>query len=202
MPVLPAESIKREVVRKSIHASGIIVVILVNINYFLTFFALVTVTLLYIISEALRLKQIKLPIFHNLIRFAARGDVTKQVAGGPLTLSLGILLTLALFPYQIASFAIIALTLGDGVAALIGRIYGRVRPYFLLGKSIEGSLACFGVVFTASFMLAHYYQLAGSLVLALGIALTATMVEVLPLKTYDNLAIPIFVACFVTLTLA
>ncbi|MCL2519683.1 MAG: phosphatidate cytidylyltransferase [Spirochaetaceae bacterium] len=197
--------IKQEVVRKAIHISGIVTVILANINYELTFIALSGVTLLYIVSEAMRLKNIPVPLIHYVTKLAGRGDMTNQIAAGPITLSMGILLTLAIFPYQIASLAIVALTLGDGFASLIGRPFGVRRPRFLLGKSLEGSLACFLVVLIASFLLASYYGLSflPALPLALVIALTTTVVEVMPLKSFDNLAIPLAVGgiTFLFLTL-
>jgi dolichol kinase len=65
----------------------------------------------------------------------------------------------------------------------------------MMGKSIEGSLACFGaVLFTA-------YRVSLSFRVALLAALTATLVEALPLEDYDNIAIPITVGFMVQIAI-
>jgi dolichol kinase len=68
-----------------------------------------------------------------------------------------------------------------------------MRPAFLLGKSIEGSLACFlAVLFTA-------YQVSSSYRIALFAAITATLAEALPLEDFDNIALPLAVGFVVQL---
>jgi dolichol kinase len=104
---------------------------------------------------------------------------------GPVTLGLGALLALLLYPSPAASIAIYALAFGDGWASLIGKLFGRRRPAFMLGKSIEGSLACFAAVYMSA------YWVSRSMRTAFFAALTATLVEALPLDDYDNIAIPI-----------
>jgi dolichol kinase len=59
----------------------------------------------------------------------------------------------------------------------------------MLGKSLEGSGACFLATFTAAFAVSHNLRAA---VLA---AVTVTVVEALPLEDYDNIAIPMMVGC-------
>jgi dolichol kinase len=108
-------------------------------------------------------------------------------------LGLGALLALLLYPSPAASIAIYALAFGDGFASLIGKIFGRCRPDFMLGKSIEGSLACFGAVFVTAYGVSRSFKAA---VIA---AVTATLVEALPLKDYDNIALPISVGFVVQL---
>ena len=53
------------------------------------------------------------------------------------------------------------------------------------GKTIEGSLACFLAVFLSTFCCSK------NLVLSLIIAFCAMMIEVLPLKDFDNVLIPV-----------
>jgi dolichol kinase len=112
---------------------------------------------------------------------------------GPVTLGLGALLALLLYPSPVASIAIYALAFGDGFASLVGKFFGRLRPAFLCGKSIEGSLACFIAVLTASF------QISQNIRISLIAALTAMAVEALPLEDYDNLALPMTVGLAVQL---
>jgi dolichol kinase len=106
---------------------------------------------------------------------------------GPVTLGLGALLALLLYPSPAASIAIYALAFGDGFASLVGKIFGRIRPAFMLGKSVEGSAACFIAVLIAA------YSVSRNIGLAVLAAITATIVEALPLEDYDNIAIPITV---------
>ena len=62
-----------------------------------------------------------------------------------------------------------------------------MRPAFLFGKSIEGSVACFSVVLLSA------YIVSGNLYIALVAAFTAMIIEAMPLEDYDNLAIPVTV---------
>jgi dolichol kinase len=104
---------------------------------------------------------------------------------GPVTLGLGALLALLLYPSPAASIAIYALAFGDGWASLIGKLFGRLRPAFMLGKSVEGSLACFAAVYISA------YGVSRSMRIAFFAALTATLIEALPLDDYDNIVLPI-----------
>jgi len=76
-----------------------------------------------------------------------------------------------------------ALVLGDTAAALVGKTVGRVR---ILGKTLEGSLACFAV----SFLFAWGVVGLPAWVAACG-ALTATLFELLPIPLDDNFRIPL-----------
>jgi dolichol kinase len=55
----------------------------------------------------------------------------------------------------------------------------------MMGKSIEGSTACFIAVLLSAFLVSHNVQA------ALVIALAATTVEAFPLEDYDNIALPL-----------
>jgi len=112
---------------------------------------------------------------------------------GPVTLGLGALLALLLYPSPVAAIAIYALAFGDGFASLIGRFFGRHRPAFLNGKSLEGSFACFTATFIAA------YAVSGNVRIALTAAFTAMLVEALPVQDYDNLVLPVTVGMAVQL---
>jgi dolichol kinase len=104
---------------------------------------------------------------------------------GPVTLGAGALLSLLVFPPVTAAVAVYTLAVGDSVSSLAGKFFGRLRPAFLCGKSVEGSLACFAAVFLCS-------RLAGgSPFAALIAAIAATVAEALPLKDWDNIFIPL-----------
>ncbi len=70
----------------------------------------------------------------------------------------------------------------------MGKIFGRVRLPFTRGKTLTGSLSCFAAVFLSSFCVLHDVKN------ALAIAALAMILEVLPLRDYDNLLIPVAVA--------
>jgi dolichol kinase len=97
-----------------------------------------------------------------------------------------------IFPLPAASIAIYALAFGDGTASLAGKFLGRIRPKFLLGKSLEGSIACFLGTFISAWL---YTIITGNktILTALAAASTAVVTEFLPLKDWDNIIIPLAV---------
>jgi dolichol kinase len=179
--------IATEVVRKSIHFLVALVPSMAAFNRPLTVFALMAGTLGYTWMETLRLAGLRVPLVSSLTRMASRSRDRGRFVMGPVTLGMGALLALLFYPSPAASIAIYALAFGDGFASLVGRLFGVLRPRFLCGKSIEGSLACFVAVFIAA------YRVSSSLRIAFIAAFTATAVEALPLADYDNLALPVTV---------
>jgi dolichol kinase len=102
-----------------------------------------------------------------------------------VTLGLGALLTMLLFPPNIAAAAIYALAFGDSAATIIGKFLGRLRPFFMAGKSIEGSIACFAASFMSGHFVLHDWRP------ALAVGLAAMLVDALPLEDLDNLLLPL-----------
>jgi glycerol-3-phosphate acyltransferase PlsY len=103
---------------------------------------------------------------------------------GSTYLVLAALLAIEIFPRPIAAAALGFTVLGDAVAALAGRAYGRTR---IFGKSLEGSAA--GLA--ACLAWAAYVAAVGALpwpVLVVG-AILASLVELLPIPLDDNLAV-------------
>jgi dolichol kinase len=184
---------RTEIIRKSIHFLIALVPSIAAINRPFTVVLLMIGTLGYTFTEYLRLSGVKVPVISSVTNIASRMRDTGHFVMGPVTLGLGALLALLLYPSPVASIAIYALAFGDGFASLIGKFFGKLRPAFLLGKSIEGSLACFTVV------LASTYAVSGNIRIALAAAFTAMVVEALPLEDYDNLAIPVTVGLAVQL---
>ena len=89
----------------------------------------------------------------------------------------------------------LALTLADAAAALVGLRYGRTRYETMEGrKSLEGSVACFG----AAFLAAHVPLLVltdigrmESLLVGLGFGMLVTLIEAIAWRGLDNLLIPL-----------
>ena len=100
-------------------------------------------------------------------------------------IGLGALLALMLYPERAAFIAIYALAFGDGISSIAGKLFGRREIPFTGGKTFAGSLACFMTVFLAACILY------GNVPVAFCIALTATVLEALPAKDFDNVLIPV-----------
>jgi dolichol kinase len=184
--------VKTEVLRKSIHLLIGLSPLLASINYTATVALLLAGTLGYIQMESLRLAGVRIPLVSSITDLASRSRDQGRFVMGPVTLGLGALLALLMYPSPAAFIAIYALAFGDGFASLVGKLLGSVRPAFLRGKSLEGSLACFTAVLIAAYQVSHSYHI------ALVAAFTATVTEALPLEDYDNLAIPLVVGLVVS----
>jgi len=141
--------------------------------------------LFYTSAESLRFLGFNLPFISSVTASVLRKREYGRFALGPVTLGFGALFALLLFPSRIAAAAIYALAFGDSVPVLIGKFLGRIRPALLLGKSLEGTLAGFAVVFLTSFLVFHEWKTA----LAVGFA--SFLVDILPLGDFDNLLLPL-----------
>jgi dolichol kinase len=93
------------------------------------------------------------------------------------------LLTLALFPLEIAAAAILVLAVADPFASYLGRRFGKRA---LGSGTVEGTLVFLAMAFL---MLALLEELP----VAAGVALLATVVEPIPWRLDDNLTVPIAV---------
>jgi dolichol kinase len=184
---------KAEIVRKALHFLIAIAPSLAAIDRIATIGLLMIGTLGYTVMEYLRLSGVKVPVISSLTSMASRPRDMGRFVMGPVTLGLGALLALMLYPSPAAAIAIYALAFGDGFAGLVGRFFGKTRPAFLLGKSLEGSFACFTAVFISA------YAVSGSMQIAAVAAFSAMVVEALPLEDYDNLVIPVTVGLAVIL---
>ena len=188
--VWAAESLgefKTEILRKSLHFLIGLSPLLAGLNYSATVALLLAGVLGYIKMESLRLAGFSVPLVSFLTGMASRSRDRGRFVLGPVTLGLGALLALLMYPSPAASIAIYALAFGDGFASLIGKLFGRLRPAFLRGKSVEGCAACFFAVLIAAHGVSHDYRI------ALAAALTAMVTEALPLEDYDNLVLPLAV---------
>ena len=183
--------IKTEVVRKSIHFLVALTPGMALVNYPLTVLALMTGVLGYTLMEQMRLAGVQVPLVSTLTCIASRSRDMNRFVLGPVTLGIGALLALLLFPSPAACIGIYALAFGDGFASLVGKMFGKIRPALLLGKSVEGSMACFTAVFISAWLVSRDYTV------SLIAAVTATIVEALPLKDYDNVALPLIVGAVV-----
>jgi dolichol kinase len=189
------EDVKTELIRKAIHFLIALSPLMASVSRPFTVAFLMAGTLFYAAMECFRLSGARIPVVSTLTRMASRSRDQGRFVLGPVTLGLGALLSLLLYPSPASAIAIYALAFGDGFASLIGKFFGRHRPALLKGKSIEGSLACFFAVFFVTHQVTLSYRV------AFIAALTATLTEALPLDDYDNIVLPLSVGFAVQFTL-
>jgi dolichol kinase len=160
-----------------------------------TIYLLATGTIVYAACEQLRMSGRKVPLVSVVTALAARRRDAGKFVLGPITLGLGAMLALVLYPAPAASVAIYALAFGDGLSSLVGKLFGVIRLPFTGGKSLEGSLTCFIAVFFSAF------ALSGRILQSAAVAIVATVTEAAPLKDFDNIILPTVVGAIAWLLL-
>jgi len=182
------DALLKQAFRKSIHFGAALVPLAARFNFSLPVSALALALLAYVYCEYRRLHGETVPIVSRITAIAARKRDEGRFVLGPVTLCLGILLTMLIFPLADAGLCICALAYGDGIASLAGKLFGRRRIPHAAGKTLEGSTACFLAVFLAILLCTR------SPGLAFVLAVVSAAIEMLPLKDYDNLLIPFAIA--------
>jgi len=148
-------SLKLELKRKALHMTGLSVPLIyltlgksVTITFVLTFLVIFLILEPFRLVEGLRdkVKQ-KLGIPKEVAERIEREldgiarEHEKKGLGAHIYFTIAALIVVCLFPREVAIGSIAVATLGDAMAAIIGKSYGRHR--FKNGKSVEGSLAYF-----------------------------------------------------------
>lgn len=194
--------IRKEIFRKSIHILGFIVPF-ISLAFGITVAAafVAGMAAAYSISEYMRLKGRRVPVFTAITRMAMRnndddddssnssnnsdgGEKQNTFVIAPLYLAAGVLLSLLIFPAPFNYVAIAVVTLGDGFASVVGRMYGKTKIPYSRGKSIEGTAAGIICAFAGSLFFA-------SPAMALVAALVGMTIEFIPLRISDNLSVPL-----------
>jgi dolichol kinase len=93
------------------------------------------------------------------------------------------ILAIILFPKDIAIVSILFLIISDTIAAFVGKLFGKIS---IFGKTLEGSIA----FFVASLFIILVYPNINIFQGLIG-AVSATIIEILPIKLDDNLTIPL-----------
>lgn len=177
--------IRTEILRKSIHMMIAIVPTIARYNLSLTLMILASGVVFYTYTEMLRVQGVAVGFVGRVTEAASRKRDRNGFVLGPVTLGLGAMLALMLYPEPAAAIAIYALAFGDGLSGLFGKLFGRVQIPFTGGKTFAGSSACLISVFIIS------YGVSGSAVVAAILSLVATFLEALPSKDFDNLILPV-----------
>ena len=175
----------KEIFRKTIHICSSFVPFFLKIAYWPVIGLLIFAVLFYSVCEFFHYKGYTIPVISKITEVASRKRDENRFVLGPVTLVIGILITALSLPLEFAKVGIFALSFGDGFASLVGKAIGKHVIPGTQGKTIEGSLACFTAVFISTFCCSK------NVFLSFIIAFCAMMIEVLPLKDFDNVLIPI-----------
>ena len=181
-------AIQKELFRKAIHMCAALVPLFLSLWYVPTMILLLLSLIVYSVAESLRYRDVEVPFISAITSVAARKRDENKFVLGPVTLVLGILFTAALFPPIPATVGILSLAFGDGLASLIGKLWGHIKIPFTRGKTVAGSFSCFGAIFIATFCVTKNFEV------ALGCAIAGMIIELIPLKDFDNLLIPVAIA--------
>jgi len=179
-----------EIFRKFIHISSIAIPL---IYFFLikdkivmgTF--LIILTLMSLLIEYARLNRegyVRF-FFHKYLKLVLRSNEMKGNLTGATWMLIGFTSSVIIFDFEISVLALLFLSVGDAVAALVGRALPIGKIW---NKSIFGSLS--GFLFCVLFGLAINNTL--SIQIIIFGAFSGMFIELIPLKINDNFSIPIF----------
>lgn len=180
------DELKTEFFRKSIHMMIAVVPLLASFDRGLALALLGSGAIIYSYTELLRVQGLSVALISGIKELALREKDKNRFAAGPVTLALGAMATLLFYPAEVAKIAIYALAFGDGIASIVGKLFGRTKIPFTGGKSFEGSFACFLAVYISSYAVTN--NVSGSIIMAISVA----AVEAFPLGDFDNFIIPVF----------
>ncbi|MFN3466789.1 MAG: haloacid dehalogenase-like hydrolase [Candidatus Brocadiales bacterium] len=175
--------LQQEVRRKLVHVWAGAVPFLAGIAFFPTIIFLALLAVLYTISEMGRLNGRLVPVLGSITTACIREEERRVFVTGPVTMAIGVIMSLLLFPAHVALVVIWILAFADTASTLVGRAWkGRPLPYNR-SKSMVGSLTFFLVACLCSFPYLPPVS-------ALYVALTSSFLESLPLGD-DNISMPI-----------
>ena len=181
------ENLIAEMLRKSIHLSGLLVVLgyTLILNYYSKGFAdLALIALLLLILEIEHIRIEHKPDFAKVFDPLFRHHEKDGIAGSVFFV-ISCIMCFAVFDYWIAVLAMFMTVFGDLFAALIGKSFGRYK--FYKNKTIIGTSA--GLIANIS---VGFLVLPGLAILFLPMAFIATATEVITNKLDDNLTVPLF----------
>ncbi len=166
---------KKELRRQFFHLTlGLIIIFLIN-KGILSSLSIFLITLAGFILSFIQ-KQIKLPLITQILNIFGREDENQEFPGkGAFYFFLGVLLTIQLFPLDIALASIIILTLGDSLSHIVGASIGQTsNPLNTQSKKlIEGSI--FGAI--TAFVGAILFVPIHEAIIASTLAMTAELAE-------------------------
>ena len=178
-----------EFIRKLLHLSNLVI----PFTYLFYFdskvealIILLPITLLAFLIEYFRINSISVKnIFDKYLFSMLRNHEKSGKYTGATWVFISSTLSIGIFPKDIAIISLIYMSIGDTAAGLIGRKFGRIKIY---NKTLEGALAGFIVCLIVGLMIDLNLS---KTVVAIG-ALSAAIIEFMPISIDDNLRIPLF----------
>ena len=179
-----------EIIRKLIHISSLAIPL---IYFFLIkdknimSAILIILTLLSLLIEYVRLNRdgfVKI-FFHKHLKSTLRSNELKGNLTGATWMLIGFTFSVIIFDFEVSVLALLFLSIGDAVAALVGSALPIGKIW---GKSILGSLS--GFLFCVFLGLIINDTLSSQIII-FG-AISGMFIELIPLKINDNFSIPIF----------
>jgi phytol kinase len=183
------KGVHSELTRKLVH---ILVGIFVAFwPFFLSWRQIQLLSVMFVIVVAL---SIRLNIFRS-IHAVSRNALGELLFG----LIVGIL-ALIVDSEWIFAAAMLHLSLADGLAAIVGLLYGEGNTYKVLGhtKSMAGSIAFFFTSVLIMIAYAIFSDASYGAMTLIGLPIMATIAENFSIKGTDNLVIPMMVALVLT----
>jgi dolichol kinase len=175
--------ILKEFFRKSVHIMSLSIVFIyyyLGKEFTLNFLTLVLCFVLLIDFFRVE-KELKIPIVWKLYR-----SKEKDKLSGTSYFLIGSIIAISIFSKEVASAAILMTTFGDSAAALVGISYGKRWIKNLPDRAWEGVISEFFVNLVIGYLFLSNW------IVALTMALVATIIETLIYKLDDNLIIPLF----------
>ena len=179
--------VNSEYLRKTIHLSNLIIPI--GYHYFFTdkwqFLKIILFTTLCILL--IDICRNFIPFFQSIFSKFFNSMLREHELRGKLTgatwVMIGSCVTIALFPKSVAVLALIYMSIGDTVAGLIGRRYGKHKIGLKSWEGFFSGLACCLIIALVYSQLPIYVSILG--------AFSAMIFETLPIPLDDNFKIPI-----------
>jgi dolichol kinase len=164
-----------------VHASALLIPFAAEaISKFAVLAVLAAVTVVYIVSEVLRLRGRQLPLITRFTLSMSRENEISGFVLAPVYLAIGVIFSLLVFPKNIAYASITIIAVGDPVASYVGGSLGRIQ---VRRKTLEGFAAGLIVSFVVALVWVPPY-------LALTGSAAGMLLELLGILD-DNLTIPI-----------
>lgn len=179
----------KNVGRKLYHLSGLVLILIYSMmgrEHGLVMLGALLVIVTAIDVARLMIKPVNSFVYSHLASFFRESE-RATLTGSPWYV-LGTLCAAALFDLPVAIMAVSFLACGDVAATTVGEKWGRTKLWDGK-KSIEGTAAFIGAGVVAGVVISRFYPL--SLTVIIAGAVSAAIVEILPLKFNDNLTIPL-----------
>ncbi len=188
-------SYQAELWRKGLHlASALIPLSLLVLDRSTVLGILIPLTLLALTAEGLRARSATVQSWLNrYVGFMMRAEECllegqRLCINGATWVLISCTLVILLFPVPIAIAALLIALIGDGIAALVGRRWGK-HPIGSTAKTWEGTIAFIG----ASLLVLFPLHLLPFPLLLIG-TLAGAIAEIVPFPLNDNLRIPLLSA--------